>query len=107
MEACYGSDGFFKYLAEGGGGMPFANERNRYLRYCAERGATPGSLKIKRNELLWIALRLGPDVPSEGIDIEVLRGIAIERQQAREAVTAAQRVCRYRTTLASVPRLVA
>jgi integrase/recombinase XerD len=83
---------FSKYLAEGSGDMPFAYERNRYLRYCAERGATPGSLKIKHNELLWIALRLGPNVPSEGIDIEVLRGIAIERQQAHGAVTAAQRV---------------
>jgi integrase/recombinase XerD len=40
---------------------PFADERYRYLRYCAEGGATAASLKIKRNELLWIAARLGPD----------------------------------------------
>ncbi|MGV2085801.1 hypothetical protein [Rhizobium sp. K7/93] len=71
---------------------PFAEERNRYLRHCAERGATHASLKIKRNELLWIAPRLGPNAPSEGIDIEVLRQIAIERQQAHGALTAARRV---------------
>lgn len=71
---------------------PFAEERSRYLRHCAERGATPASLRIKRNELLWIAARLGPDAPSEGIDIEALRRIAIERQQAHGAVTAARRV---------------
>ena len=45
---------------------PFADERYRYLRYCAEGGATAASLKIKRNELLWIAARLGQDA-SEGI----------------------------------------
>ncbi|MER8867991.1 hypothetical protein NKI19_30610 [Mesorhizobium sp. M0751] len=68
---------------------PFAEERHRYLRHCAERGATSASLTIKRNELLWIAKRLGPDASSEGIDIEALRWIAIERQQAHGAVTAA------------------
>lgn len=71
---------------------PFAEERNRYLRHCAERDATPASLRIKRNELLWIATRLGPDCSSEGIDIEALRRIAIERQQAHGALTAARRV---------------
>jgi integrase/recombinase XerD len=71
---------------------PFAEERNRYLRYCAERGATPASLKIKRNELLWIATRLGANASSEGIDIEALRQIAIERQHAHGALTAARRV---------------
>lgn len=71
---------------------PFAKERNRYLRHCAERGATPFSLRTKRSELLWIATRLGPDAASEGIDIEALRRIAIERQQAHGAVTAARRV---------------
>ncbi|CDX53677.1 hypothetical protein MPL1032_180107 [Mesorhizobium plurifarium] len=61
---------------------PFAEERDRYLRHCAECGATPFSLRTKRSELLWIATRLGPDASSEGIDIEALRRIAIERQQA-------------------------
>jgi len=70
---------------------PFAEERNRYLRHCAECGATTASLKVKRNELLWIAARLGPDA-SDGIDIEALQRIASERQKAHGAVTAAQRV---------------
>lgn len=71
---------------------PFAEQRSRYLRHCAERGATPFSLRTKRSELLWIATRLGPDAASEGIDIDALRRIAIERQQAHGAVTAARRV---------------
>jgi integrase/recombinase XerD len=70
---------------------PFAEERDHYLRHCAERGATPASLKIKRNELLWIATRLDPDA-HEGIGIEVLQRIANERQSRHRAVTAARRV---------------
>jgi integrase len=70
---------------------PFADERNRYLRYCAERGATSASIKIKRNELLWIATRLRPDT-CEGIGIEALQRIANERQSLHGAVTAARRV---------------
>ena len=50
---------------------PFADERDRYLRHCAEHGATLGSLTIKRNELLWIAARLKPNA-HEGVGIEVL-----------------------------------
>lgn len=63
---------------------PFAEERDRYLRHCAECGASPASLTIKRNELLWIATRLGPDASSEGIDIEALRRIAVERNKPKE-----------------------
>ena len=70
---------------------PFADERRRYIRHCAEGGATEASLKIKRDELLWIAARLGPNA-SKGIDIEALRRIATERQQLHGAVTAARRV---------------
>src|ERR1700734_2221631 len=33
----------------------FADERNRYLRHCADHGASPTTLKLKRNELLWIS----------------------------------------------------
>ena len=72
--------------------VPFAEERRRYLRHFAECGATPNSLRIKRNELLWIAMRLGPNASSEGVDIEALRQIATERQQASGADDAAQRV---------------
>jgi integrase/recombinase XerD len=74
-----------------GDNAPFADERYRYLHHCAEGGATAAFLKIKRNELLWIAARLGPDA-SEGIDIEALQRIAIERQRLHGAVTAARRV---------------
>jgi integrase/recombinase XerD len=70
---------------------PFADERRRYIRHCAEGGATASSLKIKRDELLWIAARLSPNA-SEGIDIEALQRIATERQQLHGAVTAARRV---------------
>jgi site-specific recombinase XerD len=70
---------------------PFADERRRYIRHCAEGGATAASLKIKRDELLWIAARLGPNA-SEGIDIEALQRIATERQQLHGAVIAARRV---------------
>jgi integrase/recombinase XerD len=71
--------------------VPFADERHRYLRYCEESGATTGSLKAKRNELLWIATRLCPDAP-KGVDIEALRRIATERQQLNGANTATRRV---------------
>ena len=70
---------------------PFAEERDRYLRHCAKHGATPGSLTIKRNELVWIAIRLEPDA-RKGVGIEVLQRIANERQSLRGAVTAARRV---------------
>jgi hypothetical protein len=71
--------------------VPFADERERYLRYCAEQGATLASLKIKRNELLWIAKRLDPDAHL-GIGIEVLQQIGNERQSLHGAVTAVPRV---------------
>ncbi len=70
---------------------PFTDERYRYLRHCAEAGATAASLKIKRNELLRIAARLGPDA-SQGIDIEALQRIATERLRLTGAATAARRV---------------
>ncbi|WP_280940336.1 tyrosine-type recombinase/integrase [Mesorhizobium sp. LNHC221B00] len=70
---------------------PFAEERHRYLRHCAERGATPASLRVKCSGLLWIASRLSP-AASEGIDIKALQQIAIERQQALGSAAAAQRV---------------
>ena len=63
----------------------FADERRRYIRHCTEGGATAASLKIKRNEHLWIAARLGPNA-SEGIDIEALQRIATERQQLQAAI---------------------
>lgn len=70
---------------------PFAEERCRYLRHCAEYGATAASLRVKRGGLLWIASRLGPDAP-KGIGIEALQRIAFEKQQALGSAAAARRV---------------
>ena len=70
---------------------PFADERNRYLRHCAEHGARSAVLKIKRNELLWIARRLGPDA-DRGVGMTELLAIAQERQNLHGAATAARRV---------------
>ena len=70
---------------------PFADERDRYLRHCAIHGARPAVLKIKRNELLWIARRLGPDA-DRGVGMTELLAIAQERQILHGAATAARRV---------------
>lgn len=71
--------------------QPFADERDRYLSHCAAGGARPAVLKIKRNELLWIARRLRPDA-QHGVGMTELMGIALERQSLSGAVTAARRV---------------
>ena len=70
---------------------PFVDERNRYLGHCAKHGAAPAVLKMKRNELLWIAGRLGPDA-RQGVGMDVLQRIACQRQSLHGAVTAARRV---------------
>ena len=70
---------------------PFGDERNRYLCHCAEGGAAPAVLQMKRNELLWIAERLGPDA-RQGVGMDVLGRIAHQRQSLHGAVTAARRV---------------
>jgi len=70
---------------------PFADERNRYLSYCAAHGATPAVLMLKRNELLWIARHLGLDA-DRGIGMKELLPIAQERQNLHGAATAAQRI---------------
>ncbi len=70
---------------------PFAEERNRYLSHCATHGASPAVLKVKRNELLWIAGRLGPDA-ERGIGMTELLPIAQERQSLHGAASAVRRV---------------
>ena len=57
---------------------PFLQERERYLRNCAESGATPGSLTVKRNELIWIASLL-PSTAPQGVDIIQLNDIVRQR----------------------------
>lgn len=71
--------------------VPFADERNRYLRHCEDYGASPGTLKIKRNELLWICRHLDPRA-YQGVNMEVLLEIAQKRQTLHGASTAARRV---------------
>jgi site-specific recombinase XerD len=70
---------------------PFAAERNRYLHHCAAQGVRPAVLKIKRNELLWIARHLGPDA-NLGVSMPELLPIAQARQNLHGAATAARRV---------------
>lgn len=70
---------------------PFADEQARYLSHCAAYGARPATLKVKRNELLWIARRLAPDT-DRGVGMTELMAIALERQNLHGAATAARRV---------------
>jgi len=70
---------------------PFADERARYLHHCAAHGARPGALRIKRNELLWLARHLGPNA-NQGVGMTELMPIARERQNCHGATTAARRV---------------
>jgi len=70
---------------------PFADERNRYINHCAAHGSRPAVLRIKSNELLWIARRLGPDA-HRGVGMTELLLIAQERQNLHGAATAARRV---------------
>jgi len=70
---------------------PFADERGRYLRHCAEHGAKAAVLKVKHNELLWIATHLGLNA-RDGVDMATLSRIALDRQGLHGAATAARRV---------------
>jgi hypothetical protein len=91
---------------------PFADERNRYLRRSAAQGARASVLKIKRNELLWIARHLDQDA-ARGVGLKELLLIAQQRQNLLGSATAARRVIdigrpwlRFRHT-AAVHRVVA
>ena len=70
---------------------PFAAERTRYLRHCAEQGAKPSTLKIKHDELLWIAQQLGSGA-NLGVGMPELLPIAQARTHLHGAATAARRV---------------
>ena len=70
---------------------PFADERGRYLRHCAEHGAKAAVLKVKRNELPWIATRLDLNA-RDGVDMVMLSRIAQERQGLHGAVTRCAKV---------------
>ena len=50
------------------GDAPFADERERYLQHCAEQGSTHATLRVKANELLWLAQHLESNA-SDGVDM--------------------------------------
>jgi site-specific recombinase XerD len=70
---------------------PFLQERERYLRNCAESGATPDSLIVKRNELIWIA-RFLPSSASQGVDISQLNELVRQRAALHSGVTMGYRM---------------
>jgi integrase/recombinase XerD len=40
---------------------PLAEQRNRYLRHCADQGGTRESLRLRARSILWVAKRMLPD----------------------------------------------
>lgn len=70
---------------------PFAKERETYLRYCADSGATAASLQVKSNELMWIARVLAPNA-AHGVDMRQLQEIVRLRQLVHTGATTARRV---------------
>jgi integrase/recombinase XerD len=73
------------------GDAPFAVERDRYLRHCAEQGATRATLRMKAKELLWLAQHLGSGA-SEGVDMGDLQGIVRQRRSVCQGTTTARRL---------------
>ena len=70
---------------------PFLQEREQYLRNCAESGATPGSLTVKRNELIWIASFL-PSTAPQGVDISQLNELVRQRAALHTGATMGNRM---------------
>ncbi|WP_332879640.1 tyrosine-type recombinase/integrase [Massilia sp. S19_KUP03_FR1] len=70
---------------------PFLSERERYLRSCVDSGATPGSLLVKRNELIWIAHFLPATAP-QGVDIGQLRELVRQRASMHVGATMGERM---------------
>jgi site-specific recombinase XerD len=70
---------------------PFADERARYLQYCADQGATRATLRLKSAELLWLAEHLDPSV-SQGIDLKELQEIVRKRVSVYKGATTARRL---------------
>jgi len=46
---------------------PFATERERYLRHCADQGSTRATLRLRAPALLWVAARMSP-TDRDGVD---------------------------------------
>jgi len=70
---------------------PFAEERERYLRNCAEHGARRAVLRVKANELLWLCEHLRGDA-SQGIDIRTLQEIGRERRSVCKGASTERRL---------------
>jgi site-specific recombinase XerD len=70
---------------------PFADERQRYLRHCADLGGTRATLRVKSTELLWLARHLDSRA-SQGVDLEKLQELVRERQSIHKGVTTARRL---------------
>lgn len=70
---------------------PFLPERERYLRSCADSGATPGALSVKRNELIWIA-RFLPATAPQGVDIDQLHELVRQRASMHTGITMGERM---------------
>ena len=70
---------------------PFLSERERYLRSCADSGATPGALSVKKNELIWIAHFLPATAP-QGVDIGQLHELVRQRASMHTGATMGERM---------------
>jgi integrase/recombinase XerD len=70
---------------------PLADERERYLRYCADHGATRATLRVKANELLWLAQHL-ESCASTGVNMADLQGLVRQRQSICRGTTTAKRL---------------
>jgi integrase/recombinase XerD len=73
------------------GDAPFSDERERCLQHCAEQGSTRATLRVKANELLWLAQHLESNA-SDGVNIEALQDIVRERQSVCQGATTARRL---------------
>src|SRR5258707_7521757 len=73
------------------GDAPFADERERFLQHCAEQGSTHATLRVKANELLWLAQHLESNA-SDGVDMAALQDIVRERQSVCHGATTARRL---------------
>src|SRR5262245_17860521 len=70
---------------------PFAVERDRYLHHCAEHGSTLATLRVKSNELLWIARLLPPNAP-QGVGMEELAAMVRKRTSIHKGRTTGRRL---------------
>ncbi len=74
---------------------PYADERRRYLAYCAQRGDTRATLLLKARELLWVARKLSV-YPSLDVTLEQVRA-AVGDWQERERACGQQLTPRWAT----------